>query len=384
MENTKELPIDQIQLLANVINKQNKMNLNECLELYTKDLLLELFDKHGYTIRKSWTKGKMIETLSVQILERFEELIQNADLKIISGLLAMIPKFNKPVTKEDINAAYYYAVNGYIYVLNNKQGEEILIIPKEIMNRLIKSLNADEMTMVSKREILSRVIRGLGNIYGVFSREQLLIVLEKLEQENNEFFANAQLVDSCITLSELSEVGYEEIDGYFMTETIAEENAYQTILEAAEGKPYYMPSLEEVMFYSEYEFDMRLPIYGKLKEFFVKNFNLSVPVVEEVMFNLSCVALNDSMPSEYLSILSETNIVFDDQKQVSQLMELVLELSNHTRKWANRGFKPLDFAPQNQEVKMSNTTVVNQSKKVGRNEPCPCGSGKKYKKCCGR
>ena len=24
------------------------------------------------------------------------------------------------------------------------------------------------------------------------------------------------------------------------------------------------------------------------------------------------------------------------------------------------------------------------SAKVGRNDPCPCGSGKKYKKCCGR
>ncbi|MYH39749.1 MAG: SEC-C domain-containing protein, partial [Candidatus Dadabacteria bacterium] len=23
-------------------------------------------------------------------------------------------------------------------------------------------------------------------------------------------------------------------------------------------------------------------------------------------------------------------------------------------------------------------------KKVGRNSPCPCGSGKKYKRCCGR
>jgi preprotein translocase subunit SecA len=22
--------------------------------------------------------------------------------------------------------------------------------------------------------------------------------------------------------------------------------------------------------------------------------------------------------------------------------------------------------------------------KVGRNDPCPCGSGKKYKKCCGK
>ena len=27
---------------------------------------------------------------------------------------------------------------------------------------------------------------------------------------------------------------------------------------------------------------------------------------------------------------------------------------------------------------------VNNSPKVGPNEPCPCGSGKKYKKCCGR
>ncbi|MEL7647739.1 MAG: preprotein translocase subunit SecA [Sedimentibacter sp.] len=27
--------------------------------------------------------------------------------------------------------------------------------------------------------------------------------------------------------------------------------------------------------------------------------------------------------------------------------------------------------------------VVNKGKKVGRNDPCPCGSGKKYKKCCG-
>ncbi len=28
-------------------------------------------------------------------------------------------------------------------------------------------------------------------------------------------------------------------------------------------------------------------------------------------------------------------------------------------------------------------TVKRQTAKVGRNDPCPCGSGKKYKKCCG-
>jgi len=28
--------------------------------------------------------------------------------------------------------------------------------------------------------------------------------------------------------------------------------------------------------------------------------------------------------------------------------------------------------------------VRRQSSKVGRNDPCPCGSGKKYKRCCGK
>ena len=38
--------------------------------------------------------------------------------------------------------------------------------------------------------------------------------------------------------------------------------------------------------------------------------------------------------------------------------------------------RPAAGAPKQQ-------TVTRDSAKVGRNAPCPCGSGKKYKKCCG-
>ncbi|WP_371922135.1 SEC-C metal-binding domain-containing protein [Treponema sp. OMZ 803] len=34
--------------------------------------------------------------------------------------------------------------------------------------------------------------------------------------------------------------------------------------------------------------------------------------------------------------------------------------------------------------KPENVQVVRTAPKVGRNDPCPCGSGKKYKHCCGR
>jgi len=40
--------------------------------------------------------------------------------------------------------------------------------------------------------------------------------------------------------------------------------------------------------------------------------------------------------------------------------------------------------PQGQQSAAAVKTMVRNTRKVGRNEPCPCGSGKKYKKCCGR
>jgi len=30
------------------------------------------------------------------------------------------------------------------------------------------------------------------------------------------------------------------------------------------------------------------------------------------------------------------------------------------------------------------TSIADSNQKIGRNDPCPCGSGKKYKKCCGK
>ena len=42
----------------------------------------------------------------------------------------------------------------------------------------------------------------------------------------------------------------------------------------------------------------------------------------------------------------------------------------------------IDFVEQAKNL--PKTKSLPPSSKVGRNDPCPCGSGKKYKKCCGR
>jgi len=44
---------------------------------------------------------------------------------------------------------------------------------------------------------------------------------------------------------------------------------------------------------------------------------------------------------------------------------------------------PLRDSIPGQPLSREVATVRRDSRKVGRNEPCPCGSGKKYKRCCG-
>ena len=45
--------------------------------------------------------------------------------------------------------------------------------------------------------------------------------------------------------------------------------------------------------------------------------------------------------------------------------------------------RPQQFVLNRGEEDVKGKTVTRDAKKVGRNDPCPCGSGKKYKKCCG-
>jgi HEAT repeat protein len=56
------------------------------------------------------------------------------------------------------------------------------------------------------------------------------------------------------------------------------------------------------------------------------------------------------------------------------------------RRLEREGYEPVYFPDEDDWHEAEAAPVAEQarSEKVGRNEACPCGSGKKYKKCCGR
>ena len=52
------------------------------------------------------------------------------------------------------------------------------------------------------------------------------------------------------------------------------------------------------------------------------------------------------------------------------------------KKWMKQHEAELRAEQGGQVAKVE--TVVHDGPRIGRNDPCPCGSGKKYKKCCGK
>ena len=95
--------------------------------------------------------------------------------------------------------------------------------------------------------------------------------------------------------------------------------------------------------------------------------------------------INDSLvnPNNIDEMTEDTivNLGFDKEKLYYNMVEAKAQWLYELPMWSD--LLPAERRKElYKEQKASGT--VRKEKKVGRNDPCPCGSGLKYKKCCGK
>ena len=78
--------------------------------------------------------------------------------------------------------------------------------------------------------------------------------------------------------------------------------------------------------------------------------------------------------------LAET--IFDGAQPVSEEYEEKINNLNAARIAAGTFTTMQDATVQSHYLRKNKHTIVRDNRKIGRNELCPCGSGKKYKNCC--
>ena len=70
--------------------------------------------------------------------------------------------------------------------------------------------------------------------------------------------------------------------------------------------------------------------------------------------------------------LKKRNIQFNTMAEFQKVVTQIQKVNKNTRKWSLKGYTENELA------------LIPSKKLLGRNEPCLCGSGRKYKKCCGK
>ena len=95
--------------------------------------------------------------------------------------------------------------------------------------------------------------------------------------------------------------------------------------------------------------------------------------------------INDSLkvpnPIEEMEEDTVVSLAFDKEKLYKNMVAAKADWLYELPQW-----EAIFTEERRKELykEQKNSTTIRKEKKVGRNDPCPCGSGKKYKKCCGQ
>jgi preprotein translocase subunit SecA len=94
--------------------------------------------------------------------------------------------------------------------------------------------------------------------------------------------------------------------------------------------------------------------------------------------------INDSLvtpnPIEEMNEETKVSLAFDKEKLYYNMVGAKADWLYGLEEWDSL------LTPERRKElyrEQKNSTTVVKDKKIGRNDPCPCGSGKKYKHCCG-
>lgn len=122
-----------------------------------------------------------------------------------------------------------------------------------------------------------------------------------------------------------------------------------------------------------------IPVTGTVEEL-AKKYNMEVLTMVGFLDGID-ESLKKSNDLENITETSEVSLDYDDEKLYKNMVAARADWLYGLEEW-NDILSEDKRKVLYKEEKLSGTVV--KEKKVGRNDPCPCGSGKKYKYCCGR
>jgi len=352
------------------------------------------------TIRKNYDfknlsalkKADLAAELARLIPFKFKKVIYTLDqsrydfIKIIIKNSGVIPDIGISVTNAEAFMGFSIIFPG-LY-----DDQKVLFMPDELIN-IFSQIDGSELENIVQRNTeWIRLTHGLLYYYGVIDA---WLVKEKIKELTGqevdilEFMNVMSFACDFYGQARCTPYGYQD-DRVFDAKKIVEEHRMRP------GVDYYPFTKKQLLKAGDPDYVDKTPEMNSFISFLLKYYKLSDRETNEIALQITNMINADSKPTLIIQYL-QSWMEFPSFEFVQQLTAKIMELYNNTRQWVLKGHTPNELFQEERKylkplpaepfkIGQLNSKVIDLSTrtKVGRNDPCPCGSGKKYKKCCGK
>ncbi|RXI96204.1 zinc chelation protein SecC [Anaerobacillus alkaliphilus] len=364
-------------------------SLVEILSSLTKHELDTI--RKNYNIRgiSSLKKSELAAELARQIPKLYLNTISLLDsesydlVKKIVKQSGYIRSFDLPFSKIEVLKDHSILFPG------TYQGEKVLFIPLELLNAFLEKENSMLGKIVNRNTTWITLIHGLLYYYGVMDSSKLLKKLEPLTNEEIDAMHFFNVISFASKYNGQVSLSF----GGMRDRRVSDERKLYEEHLARPTLDYYPFTKEQLLAAGQLNYVEKNHALKDLLSFLKYYYEMKEEDLNEISLQLVTMINKDAQPAMAIQYLQKW-IEIPNMEFLQELTEKVMYLYNNTRLWILKGHTPSEVAqkekthllPLPKQPYLSNAKVVDLSgySKIGRNNPCQCGSGKKYKKCCGK
>jgi hypothetical protein len=366
------------------------LTLAHALPRFTKDELSTIRQSLNLKNLSSLKKDELIARLQEMIPSTIPETFLQFDRHRYNLVKTMVRNGGHSPAPQLDQRQLNYLMNRGIAFPGTVDGQKVLAMPSETLKIFKEIDDRNYRRRVARNWDVVRLTQGALYYYGTVGYKQIDSMIKNFGIQYGDFSDFIKLIDHAIAyygVIKWSKCGLSNFQVLNDQEIISEQNARPEL-------DYYPFSREELLQAGEPDFVDRNASYLNLVVFMTENYEINWEMADNLVE--ACVyAINTGKPATSVISLLESRLEIDSLELLQSLTDLTVDLMNNTRQWTLKGYTSAEVLSAEQPWferppeppavrKKADVFSLETRKKVGKNDPCPCGSGLKFKKCCGR
>lgn len=365
----------------------SRRTLALALSLRTREELADIAYNLNVKELDEADKEKLAETLTPIVLDFSAKWFQSIGKEqyLLFEHLASSGGLSVEIVSPDARLDYVRSLG--ILSSGHVNGKFAWYMPEEILSAYQSPDRAKFKETVAYNETISRLAAGMLFYYGYLPYEEMYRRIKKLTRHEALSFIEFWGVVTNAACWTGVIVGMEHGMRYH---TLTDTDALLAALNERPDLSYREFSYDELFRAGGANYIEDSDPFKALAGFFIKEVSLAAIDAADLTLRLEIILLNGGgLPDMIRYALS--HVKSPNPKIREYLKSLLASLAQAKRQWRLKGHSPSELSadwPKAGALSKANKRMENVVKfvplnaEIGRNDPCPCGSGKKYKNCC--